>query len=131
MEPDLALTPYQRIGGAPKVRELVDRFYRLMDALPEAQGIRSMHGEDLSGSRERLFDFLSGWLGGPQLFMEKHGHPMLRRRHLDFSIGPAERDQWLLCIRRALEDAVEDAALRVELYAAFAKVADFVRNREN
>lgn len=124
------LTPYQRIGGADKVQELVDRFYRLMEALPEAQGIRRMHGEDLSGSRERLFDFLSGWLGGPQLFMEKHGPPMLRRRHLDFPIGTAERDQWLLCIRGALDETVEDAVLRGELYAAFAKTADFVRNRE-
>jgi len=122
-------THYERIGGETKVRALVDAFYNHMDELPETYGIRKLHAEDLSGSRQKLFDFLSGWMGGPQLFVEKHGHPMLRQRHLHFPIGDAERDQWLLCMKLALADVVESEALRDELYAAFVKVADHMRNR--
>lgn len=92
--------------------------------------IRKLHAEDLSHSREKLFDFLSGWMGGPQTYVEKHGHPMLRRRHMPFAIGDAERDQWLLCMRQALDEVVADVALRDELFTAFGKVADHMRNRE-
>ncbi|MCS6786001.1 MAG: group II truncated hemoglobin [Thiobacillaceae bacterium] len=123
------LTHYQRIGGEPKVRALVERFYQLMDELPEAWEIRRLHPADLTHSRQKLFEFLSGWMGGPQLFVEKYGHPMLRRRHLPFPIGTRERDQWLMCMRAALDDVVEDARLREELYAAFVRVADHMRNR--
>lgn len=121
---------YQRIGGAAKVRALVQRFYELMDELPEAYGIRKLHAQDLQGATEKLFQFLSGWMGGPQLYVERYGHPMLRRRHFPFSIGAEEREQWLLCMNRALSEIVEDAALRQELSAAFAKVAEHMRNRE-
>jgi len=123
------LTHYQRIGGEEKVRALVQRFYQLMDELPEAYGIRKLHAEDLQGATEKLYKFLTGWMGGPQLYVEQYGHPMLRRRHMPFSIGNAERDQWMLCMDQALEDVVEDAELRQELSAAFAKVADHMRNQ--
>jgi hemoglobin len=125
-----SLTHYQRIGGEEKVRALVQRFYQLMDELPEAYGIRKLHAEDLQNARDKLFKFLTGWMGGPQLYVEQYGHPMLRARHLPFSIASAERDQWLLCMDRALNEVVEDIALRQELFAAFAKVADHMRNRE-
>lgn len=124
-------THYQRIGGAEKVRSLVRRFYELMDELPEAYGIRKLHAEDLQGANDKLFKFLSGWMGGPQLFIEQYGHPMLRRRHLPFAIGNAERDQWMMCMNQALGEVVEDEALRHELSDAFAKVADHMRNRES
>lgn len=120
---------YERIGGAEKVRALVQRFYQIMDELPESYGIRKLHPEDLQGSEDKLFKFLSGWMGGPQLFIEEYGHPMLRQRHMPFSIGGTERDQWLLCMKQALQDVVEDEALRAELNASFAKVADHMRNR--
>jgi len=120
---------YQRIGGEAGVRKLVKRFYELMDTLPEAQGIRKLHPVDLRTSEEKLFMFLSGWMGGPQLYVEKFGHPRLRQRHLPFPIGDAERDQWMLCMKQALEEEVEDATLRTELQAAFQKVADFMRNQ--
>jgi hemoglobin len=120
---------YERIGGAEKIRALVQRFYQLMDALPEVHGIRKMHAEDLQGSEEKLFKFLSGWLGGPQLYVKEFGDPMLRRRHFPFSIGETERDQWLLCMNQALNDVVEEVALRDELMNAFTKVADHMRNR--
>jgi len=120
---------YERIGGAEKVRALVQRFYQIMDGLPESYGIRKLHPEDLQGPEEKLFKFLSGWMGGPQLFIEQYGQPMLRQRHISFPIGGSERDQWLLCMEKALQDVVEDAALRAELNASFAKVAEHMRNR--
>jgi hemoglobin len=120
---------YQRIGGEEKVHSLVSCFYLLMDELPEAYGIRTLHAENLSEAQEKLFKFLSGWMGGPQLFVEQYGHPMLRRRHLPFVIGDTERDQWLLCMKQALIEVVLDVALRDELFDAFEKVADHMRNR--
>ena len=123
------LTHYQRIGGEEKVRQLVDRFYDHMDELPEVWGIRKLHAESLDGSRQKLFDFLSGWMGGPQLYKQKHGEPFLRRRHLPFPIGDAERDQWMHCMKLALDEVVEDEKLRAELYQAFVKVADHMRNQ--
>ena len=122
-------TPYERIGGEAAVRALVRRFYNLMDELPEAWGVRRLHAEDLGGSEEKLFLFLSGWLGGPNLYVERFGPPFMRARHLPVSIGVAERDQWLLCMRLALEECVCDAALRESLYGAFAGLANHMRNR--
>ncbi len=123
-----AQSHYERIGGAAKVRQLVTRFYALMHELPESYGIRKMHAEDLSGSADKLFKFLSGWMGGPQLYVEEFGHPFLRRRHLPFPIGDSERDQWMLCMNMALAEVVDDQNLRRELSNAFAKVADHMRN---
>ena len=120
---------YERIGGEQKVRQLVQRFYQLMDELPESYGIRKLHPADLKTSEDKLFMFLSGWMGGPQLFIEKFGHPRLRQRHINFAIGNAERDQWMLCMTQALHDVVEDEALQRELLAALYKVADFMRNQ--
>ncbi|MEW6314184.1 MAG: group II truncated hemoglobin [Pseudomonadota bacterium] len=129
MPTETTLTHYQRIGGADAVRALVRRFYQAMDELPETHGIRKLHPENLQGSEEKLFKFLSGWMGGPQLFVQEYGHPMLRRRHFPFPISEVERDQWLTCMNIALAEVVKDAALREELAAAFAKVADHMRNR--
>jgi hemoglobin len=120
---------YERIGGAEKVRELTHRFYQLMDELPEAYGIRKLHPDNLQSSEDKLFKFLSGWMGGPQLFIQEHGEPMLRRRHLPFPIGDTERDQWMMCMKQALQDVVADEQLRNELIASFTKVADHMRNQ--
>lgn len=122
-------THYQKIGGEEKVRQLVERFYAHMDELPETYGIRKLHAQDLSSARQKLFDFLSGWMGGPPLYVEKHGHPMLRRRHMPFPIGESERDQWMHCMQLALAEVVADEKLRGDLYQAFFKVADFMRNQ--
>jgi hemoglobin len=121
--------PYTRIGGDAGIRKLVDRFYALMDELPEAYAARKIHPADLTESANKLFDFLSGWLGGPQRYIEKHGHPMLRRRHFPYAIGPQERDEWLLCMRLALEETVEDAALREDLFGKFAQLGEHMRNQ--
>jgi len=123
------LSPYERLGGEPAVRKLVDRFYELMDTLPEAKGIRALHPGDLSGSRDKLFMFLSGWLGGPQLYINEYGHPRLRARHLPFAIGEAERDAWLLCMERALAETEMEELLRSHLLQSLRKTADHMRNR--
>ena len=121
-------THYQRMGGEEKVRQLVDRFYDLMDEDPDCYGVRKLHPQDLSGSRQKLFMFLSGWMGGPQLFVEAFGHPMLRARHLPFPIGVSERDQWMSCMLRAMRDVELDEGLQMELAQAFARTADHMRN---
>lgn len=123
-------THYQRIGGEELIRRLVDRFYDLMDEDPDYYGIRKMHPKDLSEARNKLFVFLSGWTGGPQLYTEKFGHPRLRQRHMPFAIGESERDQWMGCMQRAMDEVGVDEKLRQELTAAFWKTADFMRNRE-
>ena len=122
-------TAYELLGGERGVRELVDRFYDLMDQLDEAKTLRALHAKNLKVSREKLFLFLSGWLGGPDLYVEKFGHPRLRARHLPFSIGIEERDQWMLCMTRAMEEMELDENLRQALGEALWKTADFMRNR--
>jgi hemoglobin len=123
-----AQSPYELLGGESKVRELVTRFYDLMDTERDFAGIRKLHKPDLSQAREKLTLFLSGWLGGPQLYTERFGHPMLRARHLSFAIGAAERDLWLACMDRAMRETAIEEALRQELHEAFFKTADWMRN---
>lgn len=120
---------FSRIGGEAGVRRLVDRFYDLMSELPEASAVRGLHPPTLDSSRDKLYWFLCGWLGGPQHFVERFGHPRLRARHLPFPISTVERDQWMLCMRRALDDTVEDGLLREVLAGSLAKVADHMMNR--
>jgi hemoglobin len=124
----MSTTPYEGLGGADAVRRLVDRFYDLMDELPETYGLRQLHPADLTGSRQSLFEFLSGWFGGPPLYIEKKGHPRLRMRHMPFAIGPTERDQWMLCMRTALDEQVSDEALHQGVLSAFVQMADHMVN---
>lgn len=124
-----ARTPYELIGGEHAVRQLVDRFYDLMDSEPEAEGIRALHPPTLDSSREKLRLFLTGWLGGPQLYVERHGHPRLRARHLPFPIGEEERDAWIWCMDRAVEEQEMPEMVRVFLKERFRAVADHMRNR--
>ncbi len=122
-------TPYERLGGEAAVRELVDRFYDLMDLETAYAGIRKLHPPALDESRDKLFWFLSGWLGGPALYAEKKGHPMLRARHLPYAIGIDERDQWLRCMSQAMDDLEVDPGLQHALAKAFFGTADWMRNR--
>jgi len=126
----LKQTPYELLGGDLAVRGLVDRFYDLMDTEPGFAGIRKLHQADLSAAREKLYLFLSGWLGGPQLYAQRFGHPALRARHLLFAIGEGERDLWLACMSRAMQDVGVDEELRRGLGEAFFKTADWMRNLE-
>ncbi len=127
--PDAAPTTYERIGGEAAVARLTARFYELMDTVPQFQGIRAMHPADLSSSRDKLYMFLSGWLGGPDLFVEKFGHPRLRGRHMPFEIGVAERDQWVACMVLAMEDSGIEQETRAKLLENFFNTADFMRNK--
>ncbi|MBB4188291.1 hemoglobin [Sinorhizobium terangae] len=123
-------TLYEAIGGDATVRALIRRFYALMDSLPEAARCRAVHPPDLSGSEEKLYEYLTGWLGGPPIYVEKRGHPMLRRRHFIAEIGPAERDEWLLCFTRALEETVAHPKLRSIILEPITRLAHHMQNEE-
>jgi len=122
-------TPYEMIGGPEKLRAIVDRFYDLMELEPRFAELRAVHGSTLEHAREKLFMFLSGWLGGPPLYTDKFGHPMLRARHLPFAIGEVERDQWIACMGQALEELEVPEPFRLGLIGNLFKTADWMRNR--
>ena len=122
-------TAFGAVGGADAVRALVDRFYDLMDLEPTFAGIRALHPSTLDGSRDKLTMFLSGWLGGPDLYQQRFGHPRLRARHLPYAIGIAERDLWMACMGQAMTECGLNAALQERLSAAFANTADWMRNK--
>ena len=130
LEPiDHTRSVFELIGGEPKVRELVDRFYDLMDLEPDLRELRAAHGPSLDNARDRLFWFLCGWMGGPDHYVSQFGHPRLRARHLPFSIGSVERDQWVACMGRAMQDVGVEAGLAERLLASFFNTADWMRNR--
>lgn len=126
-------TFYELLGGEEAgqglIKRLVDTFYDVMDSDPKAAGIRALHQADLTDAREKLFMFLTGWMGGPQLYIERYGHPMLRRRHLPFAIGESERDQWMYCMIRAMHTLQIDEEIMKKLAAQLYGVADFMRNK--
>ena len=122
-------TPFAWIGGESQVHALVDRFYDLMDLEPGYAALRAAHGTELANAREKLKMFLTGWLGGPQRYTEQFGHPRLRMRHMPFSIGIAERDQWVACMDQAMQETHVDATLRTRLKDSFMQTADWMRNR--
>jgi len=121
---------YELIGGETGVRTLVNRFYDLMDTSPETSQIRALHPKSLNGSREKFFMFLTGWSGGPQLYIERFGHPALRMRHRPFSIGEAESSQWVWCMHKALDEMELLPQVREYLKGHFSDAANFLRNRE-
>jgi hemoglobin len=122
-------TPFAWIGGESQVHALVDRFYDLMDLEPDYAALRAAHGTELANAREKLKMFLTGWMGGPQRYTEQFGHPRLRMRHMPFSIGIAERDQWVACMDQAMQETAIDDALRTRLKESFMQTADWMRNR--
>ena len=124
---------YDLLGGQPEatnqIREIVEAFYDVMDSDGKAKTIRQMHPADLTSSREKLFMFLSGWTGGPQLYIERYGHPLLRRRHLPFKIGEEERDQWIYCMTKGMLNLKMDDKKIKALLNALYPIADFMRNQ--
>lgn len=126
--PLTSATPYQRLGGAAGTNALVERIYHWMQVLPEATGVLAMHHADLGEVKARLRAFLSGWLGGPDLFRPVYGEPRMRRRHFAFAIDDAARDAWMTCLRRAVDELVEDTRFADELKADFRAMADHLRN---
>ena len=126
---DITQTPYELLGGEEALKRLVARFYELMDELPEAYEIRKLHPKDLATSEDKLFMFLSGWLGGPSLYIEKYGHPRLRGRHMPFAIGERESKQWMLCMTQALNEQVADEKLRNFLITQLTQTANHMINQ--
>ena len=124
-----AQTPYELIGGDTGVRRLVDRFYDLMDSAPEAATVRALHAASLKASRDKLYMYLMGWTGGPPVYVEQRGHPRLLMRHLPFTIGERERDEWLWCMDRALDEHGMPEPLRAQLGERIHALADHMRNR--
>lgn len=116
-------------GGTENIRALVETFYDIMDSDPKAETIRKLHPADLTSAREKLFMFLTGWTGGPQLYIERYGHPKLRQRHMPFSIGESERDQWMYCMITAMHNIKLDEKLMQKLAEQLYGVADFMRNK--
>lgn len=121
---------FDLIGGETRLRDLVDRFYDLMELEPAYAALRAMHPADLSASRDKLFWFLCGWTGGPDHYIERFGHPRLRARHLPFAIASVERDQWLRCMAWAMQDLGIDEKLQERLMHAFYQTADWMRNQQ-
>jgi hemoglobin len=124
----IATSAFEAIGGHAAVERLVEVFYRNMETLPGARSIRAMHAADLSATKAILKQYLAEWLGGPDDYSRRRGHPRLRMRHMRFSIGPSERDAWMMCMSGALDETIDDARLREQLRSNFAKLADWVRN---
>jgi hemoglobin len=122
-------TAFEWIGGEPVIRNMVDRFYDLMDLDPGYAELRAAHGSTLDKARDHLFWFLCGWMGGPDYFVERFGHPRLRARHMPFKIGILERDQWLACMDQAMVEAELEDALRGRLRTSFFQTADWMRNQ--
>lgn len=131
MSSTAAMAPYEVLGGEAGIRRLVHRFYELMDELPEAYGVRQMHPATLEGSGQSLFEFLSGWLGGPPLYMEKKGHPRLRMRHAPYAVSQTMRDEWMLCMTQAITEQVTDVAFRSWLIDTFTQMADHMVNTDS
>jgi hemoglobin len=124
------ITLYEAIGGDATVRRLTHRFYELMDTLPEAKNCRAIHPPDLAGSEAKLYDYLTGYLGGPPVYVEKYGHPRLRSRHFGAAIGPAERDEWMLCFRRAMEETIDNPKLRDIIWPPIERLAFHMQNKD-
>jgi len=123
------LSPFERLGGESAVRTLVDRFYDLMDLESAYRELRAAHGTTLDDARDKLFWFLCGWLGGPSYYTDRFGHPRLKMRHMPFSIGILERDQWLACMDQAMAETGVEPALHARLNESFFQTADWMRNR--
>lgn len=124
-------TPFEWMGGEEPVRRLVNRFYDLMDLEPSYTALRASHGNTLEDARQKLFWFLCGWLGGPDYFVERFGHPRLRMRHMPFKVGVVERDQWVACMDQAMKETEVPEALRQRLYNSFMQTASWMVNQDN
>jgi hemoglobin len=125
------ITPYEVLGGEVGIKRLVHRFYELMDELPEAYGVRQIHPASLEGSGQSLFEFLSGWFGGPPLYTEKKGHPRLRMRHAPYVVSQLMRDQWMHCMTQAITEQGFEADFQTWLLDTFAQMADHMINTDS
>ncbi|NLH82578.1 MAG: group II truncated hemoglobin [Phyllobacteriaceae bacterium] len=121
---------YDRMGGAVALRRLVRRFHELMETLPEAEAARAVLHVAPADLGPKLYEFLSGWLGGPELYTKRHGAPKLKRRHFLVPIGPAQRDGWLLCFRRAAEETIADPSVVAEMLPQIESLAHYLADHD-
>jgi hemoglobin len=128
MSDDKNISLYEALGGEEPIRRIVDGFYDFMETLPEAKEVLELHPKNLASSRDKFYWFLVGWMGGPDLFVQRFGHPRLRARHLPFRIDTAARNQWMLCMEKTLEKEIADENIRQQLLGAFGRLADHMRN---
>ena len=124
-------SPYDALGGEQGIRQLCKAFYIAMDSLPEAAHIRRMHDDSLVEVEEKLFEYLSGWLGGPPLYSKKYGSVCLTDPHKPYAIGPAARDQWLLCMDSALEKVGASEELKALIKEPLFGIANAVKNQDH
>ena len=123
-------TPYQLLGGDDGIRRLAETFYTVMDELPDAETIRQMHAESLVDVKQKLYEYLSGWLGGPHHYHQKYGTVCLTKPHKPYAIGPAERDQWLMCMDEALRRVDASEEVKAMLKTPVFRLADAIRNTD-
>jgi hemoglobin len=121
-------TPYEALGGDVSVRSLVDAFYDVIEE--ESPVLRDMLPRNTSGSRQKLYEYMSGWLGGPPLYTSKRGHPRLRMRHMPFAIGRSEADEWMRCMRVAMDRTGVEGPLRDFLDSKLEPLALHMVNRQ-
>lgn len=129
MSETLHQTAYEQIGGESGVRRLVNRFYDLMEQEPSLGELRAMHAQDLGPMRERLFEFMSGWLGGPPLYFERPAHACIMSAHLPYAIGTQERDQWLAAMYKALQETALSERTHKAIRQGLFQMAEAFRNR--
>jgi len=124
-------SPYQMLGGEAAVERLVQEFYDIVESDPAAASLLAMHnrGYGLAHARQVQFEFLSGFLGGPQLYFERHRHSNVRQMHAHLAIGTAEKDAWLACMDKALAAVVAESETRRLLMGHFSRVAEALRNQ--
>jgi len=127
---EIQQTPYDFMGGEKSILSLVDRFYFYMDTLEEAKELRAIHQADLATAKDKLFKFLSGWLGGPDLFVQEYGHPRLKQRHFPFAVNQQVRDQWMYCMNKALYEVSMSDELRKNIHEALDNLATHMMNME-
>lgn len=124
-------TQYEQLGGEPGVRAIAERFYTIMESDPQAAELLALHPQPLDDIRQRFFEFLSGWFGGPPLFEQKYGHPRLRARHLPFRVDEKMRDQWLHCMYQVLDEQLTNTLLKQQVKAQFTRLAHHMINTES
>ncbi|TKB28060.1 globin [Desulfopila sp. IMCC35006] len=115
---------FNMLGGVEGVRALANCFYDIMDDIPEARKIRDMHPKNLGPTRENLTLFLCGWLGGPSLYKDKYGSINLTNHHALLPINVAEKEMWLTCMKRALEQQPIENDLKIFLLERFRMPAE-------
>jgi hemoglobin len=122
-----AETPYEELGGAEPARALADAFYDVIEE--QSPTLRAMLPASTAVSREKLGDYLIGWLGGPPLYVEKRGHPRLRMRHAPFPIGASEADEWMRCMTIAMDRVGVEGTIRSFLVERLEPLSQHMINR--